>query len=296
MFSGSIVALVTPFTENLEIDIAALTKLIEWHVSVGTSAIVLAGTTGESPTLSHNEKLLLATTAVKVSQGRIKIIVGNGSNNTAESIQLTHLLNKTGIDGFLTVTPYYNKPTNEGLIAHFTEIAKASELPIILYNVPSRTQCDMKNEVVIALSELSNVVGLKDATADLARVKALTNKCCQPFTLLSGDDASALAFCQAGGHGVISVTANIAADEMAQIYRLLEQDKFEQANGIDIKLNELHQKLFIESSPMAVKWGMYKLGLLPNANVRLPLVKLSSSGQSCIEQVIINAELKSWEH
>ena len=222
--------------------------------------------------------------------------MGNGSNNTAEAVRLTQLLNSCGIDGFLTVTPYYNKPTNEGLIAHFTAIAQATELPIILYNVPSRTQCDMENNVVIALSELSNVVGLKDATADLSRVKELSEHCCQPFTLLSGDDASALAFCQAGGHGVISVTANIAAKEMAQTYQLYKDNKVIEADQVNAKLMELHQKLFIESSPMAVKWGMYKLGLLPNANVRLPLVELSASGQSCIEQVIINAELKSWEH
>ena len=296
MFSGSIVALITPFTKNSGIDIVSLTKLIEWHIASGTEAIVLAGTTGESPTLSHDEKVLLAITAVKISQGRIKILVGNGSNNTAESVKLTTLLNDTGIDGFLTVTPYYNKPTDAGLIAHFTAIANATPLPIILYNVPGRTQCDMNNKVVVALSELSNIVGLKDATADLSRVPELLEKCHQPFTLLSGDDATALAFCLAGGDGVISVTANIAPKEMSQIYRELKNNEVAKAKEYNKQLAELHHKLFIESSPMAVKWGMFKLGYLPNADVRLPLVNLSESGQTCIEKVLIDAELKSWEH
>jgi len=291
MFSGSIVALVTPFTPSFEIDFDNLAGLIEWHIAAGTHAIVIAGTTGESPTLSDDEKVQLAEFAVRVSAGRIKIILGNGSNNTLASVALTQRLNRTGIDGYLTVAPYYNKPTEAGLMAHFSAIAEATHLPIILYNVPSRTCCDLSNRLVIKLSELSNIVGIKDATGDLARVKELARECEQDFALLSGDDASALDFCQNGGHGVISVTANIAPEKMHAIYDAAAKGDFDSAKEIDGQLSQLHTELFIESSPMAVKWVLYKLGRISNTELRLPLVTLSKAGQSCIEQTVRDSAL-----
>jgi len=291
MFSGSIVALVTPFNPNFEIDYQSFSTLIEWHISAGTNALVIAGTTGESPTLSQDDKVALAVEAVRISAGRIKVLIGNGGNNTAEVIALTKRLNNTGIDGYLTVTPYYNKPTNEGLIAHYSAIAQATDLPIILYNVPSRTQCDMSNEVVAKLSELSNIIGIKDATADLSRVEELAKNCVQPFILLSGDDATALEFCIKGGHGVISVTANIAPKTMHDIYHALENNHEQHAIKLDKQLLGLHEKLFIESSPMAVKWALYKLNRITNPDLRLPLTILSAAGQVCIEQVLKDSEL-----
>lgn len=291
MFSGSIVALVTPFTADSKIDYENVKTLVQWHIAAGTSAIVVAGTTGESPTLSADEKVLLAQAAVKASEGKIAILVGNGSNNTAASIALTKRLNDTGISGYLTVTPYYNKPTDAGLFAHYTAIAQATELPIILYNVPGRTLCDINNDLVIKLSELSNVVALKDATADLSRVRTLAEKCCQPFDLLSGDDATALEFCALGGQGVISVTANVAPKEMAEIYANLAAGQLDAAKTQDKKLSLLHKNLFIESSPMAVKWALYKLGQIKQAKLRLPLITLSEEGQTLIEHTLHDSKL-----
>jgi len=286
MFSGSMVALVTPFTSEDTIDFDSLTQLIEWHIKAGTSAIVVAGTTGESATLSIEEKIALAEHTVSVSQGRISVIVGNGNYCTRSSCQLTERLNTTGVDGYLTVSPYYNKPTDEGLIAHFSEIAKVASKPIILYNVPGRTLCDMSNKVIQTLSELSNVVGLKDATGDLSRVTVLREMCKPSFKLFSGDDATGVEFCTLGGDGVISVTANLAPKEMANIQRALKTQNIEQAVALDNKLTELHNNLFVESNPIAVKWAMFSVNIIPNTLLRLPLTVLSSQGQQVVEQTI----------
>jgi len=286
MFSGSMVALVTPFTSEDRIDFDCLTQLIEWHIEAGTSAIVVAGTTGESPTLSNEEKIALAEYTVKISQGRILVIVGNGSYCTRSSCLLTEQLNDTGIDGYLTVSPYYNKPTDEGLIAHFTEIANVATQPVILYNVPGRTLCDMSNEVIQKLSELSNVVGLKDATGDLSRVAKLRDMCKSSFKLFSGDDATGVEFCKLGGDGVISVTANLVPKQMAEIQRELENKNQELAVVLDNKLTELHNNLFVESNPIAIKWAMFSVNIIPNTLLRLPLTVLSSQGQQVVEQTI----------
>lgn len=291
MFSASIVALITPFSADHQIDFEGLATLIKWHIQVGTSAIVIAGTTGESPTLSDDEKVALAKAAVAIAKGKIDILVGNGSNNTFASIGLTQRLNETGIQGYLTVTPYYNKPTDAGLIAHFTAIAQATVLPVILYNVPGRTMCDLSNEVVVKLSELNNIIAIKDATGDLTRVPVLLEHCQQPFNLLSGDDETSLAFCKAGGHGVISVTANVAPEQMAAIQAALVNRDVKQAEVLDEKLTDLHKNLFIESSPMAAKWALHCLKLIDNANLRLPLVSLSTAGKNCIEQTLKDSGL-----
>jgi len=287
MFSGSIVALITPFTDSNAIDYFCLAELIDWHIHSGTQAIVLAGTTGESPTLTDDEKIALATFAVAHAQGKIQILVGNGTNDTEHSVQLTNQLNDTGIDGYLTVTPYYNKPPEAGLLAHFKAIAQASALPILLYNVPSRTQCDLSNELIIQLAELNHIVGLKDATADLSRVSRLRKLCPASFSLLSGDDATALAYCLAGGNGVISVTANVAPKLVAQQQQALSVGNVAYAQQLEITLAVLHRDLFIESNPIAVKWALYRLKKIPNTNLRLPLVPLSSSGQQIINQTLL---------
>jgi len=310
MFSGSIVALVTPFTLDNRIDFNVLTQLIEWHIAAGTSGIVLAGTTGESVTLSPDEKVLLAAEAVKIAKQRIQILVGNGSNNTAESIVLTQRLNGTGISGYLTVTPYYNKPTDDGLFAHFSAIAAATSLPIILYNVPSRTLCDLNNALVLRLAELINVVGIKDATADLARMIKLKAQLKEnnitDFSLLSGDDASAVDFCLAGGKGVISVTANVAPAEIAQIQQLILSNKLAseqnqevtqaitKAKKIDEKLTRLHHDLFIESNPIAVKWALFWMNKLTNDNLRLPLLSLSKPAQLILQNTLKDSGIKQY--
>ncbi len=299
MFSQSIVALVTPFNDDNKIDFSVVEALLEWHIASGTQGVVLAGTTGESATLSFDEKIALAKFAVKVAKGRLKILVGNGSNNTAETIALTKQLEPLNIDGYLTVTPYYNKPTDDGLIAHFSAIAKATVLPIILYNVPSRTICDMNNEIVIRLSELNNIVGLKDATADLSRVAVLRKACKSDFALLSGDDATALDYVLAGGDGVISVTANIAPKAVSDIQQLLSlsENKLknqEKAKAIEAKIAKLHQGLFIESNPIPVKWAMYWMNKLNNAQVRLPLLSLSKNAQGILEQQLKNCGIKPY--
>ncbi|PCI61440.1 MAG: 4-hydroxy-tetrahydrodipicolinate synthase [Gammaproteobacteria bacterium] len=311
MFSGSIVALVTPFTLDNQIDFYTLEHLIEWHIVSGTNGIVLAGTTGESATLSSDEKVALAEAAVSIAKGRLKIILGNGSNDTAASIRLTQRLNDTGIDGYLTVTPYYNKPTDAGLIAHFTAIAKATSLPIILYNVPSRTLCDMKNEIVVKLAELNNIVGIKDATADLSRlthlkallVTKLSKKTSKKlpknknFALLSGDDASSLAYCMAGGHGVISVSANVVPKVISSIQKLLKTNKsddLQQAKLIDHRLIKLHQDLFIESNPIAVKWALYWMNKTNNDHLRLPLLSLSKTAQLSLQKTLEDSGIKQY--
>jgi 4-hydroxy-tetrahydrodipicolinate synthase len=301
MFSKSIVALITPFDGDNNIDYLALASLLEWHISSGTHGIVLAGTTGESATLSNDEKVALTKAALEITQGRLKVLVGNGSNNTAESIALTQRLNTLAIDGFLTVTPYYNKPTQAGLFAHFSAIAQVSKHPIILYNVPSRTLCDMSNELVVQLSELNNIVGLKDATADLSRVQRLRRVCKDDFALLSGDDATALAYCLAGGDGVISVTANIAPQIISEIQVLIAQKNatnylanINKAIALDNTIAALHQGLFIEPNPTPVKWALYWMNKLSHANLRLPLLTLSEQAQGILEQQLKNSGIKQY--
>jgi 4-hydroxy-tetrahydrodipicolinate synthase len=286
MFSSSIVALVTPFNEENTIDFNTLAELIEWHISAGTQGIVLAGTTGESATLSFDEKLAIAKFAVDIAQKRIQIILGNGSNNTAEVIALTEQANSIALDGYLTVTPYYNKPTQQGLIAHYRTIAEVSSHPIILYNVPSRTCCDMVNETVLTLAELPNIVALKDATADLSRLSALKQQKPPSFALLSGDDATAVSYCLQGGDGVISVSANVVPGYIAQIQQAIANNQLDEAKRLNALLMALHRDLFVESNPIAVKWAMKQLNKLACERVRLPLTPLSLAAQQKLQQTM----------
>jgi len=286
MFKGRLVALITPFTAEEAIDFDLVAQLIEWHIEQGTNGIIVAGTTGESATLSDEEIVTLATFSAKQSNGRIAIIAGNGTNSTMHSVELTKALNDSGIDGLLTVTPYYNKPTDEGLYWHYRAINDASRLPILLYNVPSRTACDMSIELVARLSELKHIIGIKDATGDLARVAKYRAQCEKSFVLLSGDDETAVEFCKLGGDGVISVTANVAPNQMAQVHQLLKEEKYQQAQTIENTLASLHKDLFVESNPIPVKWALMYMAKIPNANMRKPLTVLSSEGQIVIGRAI----------
>ncbi|WP_258872058.1 4-hydroxy-tetrahydrodipicolinate synthase [Thalassotalea euphylliae] len=290
MFRGSIVALITPFTEQGKIDYSALAQLIDWHIAQGSQGLVIAGTTGESATLSDNEKIELARFSAKQSAkhnaGRIPVLVGNGCNATAHAVELTKQLNDTGIDGYLTVTPYYNKPTEQGLLAHYSAINSASELPILLYNVPSRTSCDLSPKLVSLLAELSHVCGIKDASGELSRIDEHRQLCPENFALLSGDDESGTEFCKLGGDGVISVTANVMPKAMAQIQQLIEQEKFQQAELIDQQLAKLHKNLFVESNPIPVKWAMSAINRLPSAHMRLPLCQLTPAGQAVMSATL----------
>ncbi|MFB9134951.1 4-hydroxy-tetrahydrodipicolinate synthase [Vibrio sp. AK197] len=289
MFSGSIVALITPFTQDGEVDYASLKKLVDYHVDAGSDGIVAVGTTGESATLTIEEHVKVVSKTVEFAEGRIPVIAGTGANATHESVTFSRLLNNSGIAGCLSVTPYYNKPTQEGLYLHYKAIAEESDVPQILYNVPGRTAVDLHPDTVARLSEIENIVALKDATGDLSRVQIHRELCGEDFILLSGDDSTGLEFVKAGGQGVISVTNNIAAADMATMLRLAREGKFEEAEVINQRLMPLHKNLFIESSPIPVKWAAHQLGLIEHGSLRLPLTVLSEKVQPVVAQAMKQA-------
>ncbi len=292
MFTGSIVALVTPMDDKGRIDHTSLKKLIDYHISSGTSAILCVSTTGESATLDRNEHIELVMKTLDLADGRIPIIAGNGLNDTAQAIILTRRLSDTGVIGCLTVTPYYNKPTQEGLYQHFKAIAESTTLPQILYNVPSRTGCDLLPHTIARLAKIENIVAIKEATGSLDRViqiqKAVTDK---DFILLSGDDASGLDFMKLGGKGIISVVANVAAPEMAQLCALAKQGDFTRANYLNQHLMPLYQTLFVETNPIPVKWACKILGLLETDTLRLPMTPLSLSARPLVRNALKSADL-----
>ena len=276
MFSGSIVALITPFKLNGDVDFDSLKKLVDFHVDSGTDAIVSVATTGESATLSVQEHMDVIKETIKFSDGRIPIIAGMaGANCTKSAADFITKMNDSGAVGFLSVTPYYNKPPQEGLYQHYKIVAEASKLPIILYNVPSRTGVDLLPETVGRLAKIENIIGLKDATGDLSRVAQHIELCGKEFILLSGDDATGYEFIRQGGQGVISVVNNLAAKDMALMIELASKGQFEQAEKINQQLSPLYAALFIESSPIPVKYAAQKMGLIPLGGLRLPLVELS---------------------
>lgn len=287
MFTGSIVALVTPMDDKGQVDRASLKKLIDYHVASGTSAIVSVGTTGESATLNHDEHVDVVLQTLDLADGRIPVIAGAGANATAEAIALTERFNNSGVVGCLTVTPYYNKPMQEGLFQHFKAIAKHTDLPQILYNVPSRTGCDMLPETIARLAEIKNIIAVKEATGNLSRVsqiQELVND--DSFILLSGDDATALDFMQLGGQGVISVTANVAAREMAELCKLAADGDFAKARKLNQRLMALHQQLFVEANPIPVKWACKVLGLIATDTMRLPMTPISDKARPVVEQAL----------
>ncbi|CAH7119757.1 4-hydroxy-tetrahydrodipicolinate synthase [Vibrio crassostreae] len=289
MFSGSIVALVTPFNADGEVDFDSLKKLVDHHVAAGSDGLVAVGTTGESSTLTIEEHVKVVNKIVEFADGRIPVIAGTGANATHESVLFSRLLNGSGIAGCLSVTPYYNKPTQEGLYQHYKAIAEVSDVPQILYNVPGRTAVDLLPETVARLAEIENIVALKDATGDLDRIAIHRELCGEDFILLSGDDLTGLEFVKRGGDGVISVTNNVAAADMATMFKLAKEGKFEEAEAINERLMPLHKNLFVESNPIPVKWAVHKMGLIAEGGLRLPLTELSEPAQPVVAQAMTEA-------
>ena len=291
MLTGSIVALVTPMDITGEIDFHALKELVEFHIKSGTSAIVAVGTTGESSTLNVDDHVKVAMKVLEYVAGRVPVIAGNGANSTSEAITFSKLFANTGIAAGLNVTPYYNKPTQEGLYLHFKTIAEASDLPQILYNVPGRTAVDLLPETVGRLSKIPNIIGIKEATGDLNRLAAIKALVADDFVLYSGDDGTCCDFLLQGGHGVISVTTNVAPTDMAEMCSLALAGDIDGAKAIDQKLSPIHNKLFVEANPIPVKWACAELGLIPNAVCRLPLTTLSEQYWEVVRNALKEAKL-----
>lgn len=285
MITGSIVALVTPMTETGDIDWAALERLIDWHIANGTQALGLVGTTGEASTLSHPEHREVIRFGVSHAGGRIPIMAGTGSNSTLEAVELTVSAAEAGADCALLVTPYYNRPTQEGLYQHFKTVAGAINLPIVLYNVPSRTGCDLSVETTLRLSQIENIVGLKDATGDVARGAALIQALPKGFAVYSGDDSTTCDLLQVGAAGCISVTANVAPAQMADMCKLALAGDMASARAIDDQVRALHGTLFIEPNPIPVKYAMGKMGLI-EPTMRLPLTPLSETHWDTLNKAI----------
>ncbi len=281
-FIGSNVALITPMFDDGIVDYEALNHLIDFHIDSGTSSIVSVGTTGESATVGVKEHLKIINHTVKYAAKRIPIIAGTGANSTSEAIELTQEAKNLGADACLLVTPYYNKPTQDGLFQHYKLIAESVNIDQILYNVPGRTAVDMSVDVVSKLSEISNIIGIKDATGDLSVIKQLVEKCPEDFLLLTGDDATAVDFLIAGGHGGVSVTANIAPKEVQKIYLAAIAGNIKLAKNLNSKLENFHKNLFLEANPIPVKWALHKMGKCEKG-IRLPLLVLSNECKSIIE-------------
>ena len=280
-FIGSSVALITPMLDDGSLDYPALDKLIDFHIEAGTSAIVSVGTTGESATIGVSEHLDVIQHTVEYAAKRIPIIAGTGANSTSEALELTKEAKRIGADACLLVTPYYNKPTQEGLYQHHKLIAESVDIDQILYNVPGRTAVDMSVETTVRLAEVDNIIGIKDATGDLSVLKELVRKCPENFLLLTGDDGTAIDFLLCGGHGGISVTANIAPAELQKVYLAAISGQKELAKKLNSRLGNLHKNLFIESNPIPVKWALHKMGKCQKG-IRLPLLMLSEESQSVV--------------
>ncbi len=285
MITGSLVAIVTPMHEDGSLDLEAFRALIDFHITEGTDAIVVVGTTGESPTVDLAEHELLIAEAVKHADKRVPIIAGTGANSTKEAIELATFSKKVGADASLTVVPYYNKPTQEGLYLHFKAIAEAVDMPHILYNVPGRTGADMSNDTVLRLAQIPNIIGIKDATGGIERGSDLLQRAPKDFAIYSGDDASTLALMLLGAHGTISVTANVAPKLMHEMCAAALKDDVATARAINFRLLGLHQKLFIEANPIPVKWAVARMGKMNNV-LRLPLTPLTPAAQPAVEEAM----------
>ncbi|MBH3429461.1 4-hydroxy-tetrahydrodipicolinate synthase [Pseudomonas alkylphenolica] len=285
MIAGSMVALVTPMDAQGRLDWDSLRKLVDFHLENGTHAIVAVGTTGESATLDVKEHIEVIKAVVKQVNGRIPVIAGTGANSTSEAVHLTQNAKDAGADACLLVVPYYNKPTQEGLYQHFKHIAEAVDIPQILYNVPGRTSCDMQAETVIRLSSVPNIIGIKEATGDLKRAKAILDGVSSDFIVLSGDDPTAVELILMGGKGNISVTANVAPREMADLCEAALEGKADEARAINEKLMPLHKHLFCEANPIPVKWALVEMGLMQQG-IRLPLTWLSESCHDIVRQAL----------
>ena len=289
-YKGSNVALITPMFDDGAVDYDSLNNLIDFHIDAGTSSIVSVGTTGESATVGVKEHLKIIKHTIEYAARRIPIIAGTGANSTSEAIELTQEAKNLGADACLLVTPYYNKPTQEGLFQHFKLIAESVDIDQILYNVPGRTAVNMSVETTARLSKISNIIGIKDATGDLAVIKELVKSCPEDFLLLTGDDATAVDFLLSGGHGGISVTANVTPKELQKVYMTAIAGNAELARQANKELINLHQNLFVESNPIPVKWMLYKMGMIKNA-IRLPLIELDKSYHDEVLSEMIKLEL-----
>jgi 4-hydroxy-tetrahydrodipicolinate synthase len=281
MFSGSLVAIVTPMTADGALDGPAWDRLLDFHMREGTDGIVVAGTTGESPVLSETETEELTQRAVARCQGRIKVIVGAGGHATDATVARTRTLSRLGVDAVMLVTPYYNKPPQEGLYRHFMAAADASAVPVILYNVPSRTAVDLLPSTVARLARHPRIVAIKEATASMSRARDLLSACPPEFTVLSGDDATAVDLMSVGARGVISVTANVVPRRLHEVCRAALAGDLTEARAIDASLQPLHKDLFVEANPIPVKWAMARMGLIGNT-IRLPLVELAAAHQDTV--------------
>jgi 4-hydroxy-tetrahydrodipicolinate synthase len=290
MLTGSLVAIVTPMHEDGSLDLERFRQLLDFHVREGTDGIVVVGTTGESPTVDWDEHRLLIKTAVEHVAGRLPVIAGTGANSTREAIELSAFAKQAGAAMSLSVVPYYNKPTQEGLYRHFRAIAEAVDLPLIVYNVPGRTVADISNETLLRLAQLPNVAGVKDATANLERGTDLVRRAPERFAIYSGDDGSALALMMVGGHGVISVTANVAARLMHDMCAAAVAGEIRRARDLNARLMPLHKALFVESNPIPVKWAVRELGLI-EGGIRLPLTPLSAACHDLVRHAMRQAEL-----
>jgi 4-hydroxy-tetrahydrodipicolinate synthase len=288
MITGSLVAIVTPMLEDGRLDLPRFRSLIDWHIAQGTAAIVVVGTTGESPTVNFDEHKELIRIAVEHSAGRLPIIAGTGGNSTAEAIELSESAKKAGATASLSVVPYYNKPTQDGMYQHFRSIAEKVELPMLLYNVPSRTIADLSNDTVLRLAEVPGIIGIKDATSNMERATDLVKRAPRNFAIYSGDDAAALPLILLGGHGVISVTANVAPRAMAEMCSAALVGDVKKAREINLRLIGLHQKLFIETSPAPVKWAMAQMGLI-EPGLRLPMVPLTDRSYEAVREALAEA-------
>ncbi len=290
MFRGSMVALVTPMSNDGAIDEQALEALIEFHIENGTDAIVAVGTTGESATLDEEEHCFVIRRSVDIVKGRIPVIAGTGSNSTREAIDLTRCAKEAGADACLLVTPYYNKPTQEGLYLHHQAVAKAVAIPQILYNVPGRTAVDMQPATVARLSKIDHIIGIKEATGDLQRVKDILANCGADFDVYSGDDETAMELILAGGHGVISVTANVAPRAMHEMCTAALAGDRNKAESINKQLMSLHKNLFLEANPIPVKWALKEMGLV-GPGIRLPMTELSSQHHDAVRSALRQANI-----
>lgn len=291
MIYGSLVAIVTPMHEDGSLDFPRFKSLIDWHIAEGTDGIVVVGTSGESPTVNFDEHKELIRVAVAHAAGRIPIIAGTGANSTAEAIELTESAKKAGADATLSVAPYYNKPTQEGLYRHYRAIAEAVDIPNILYNVPGRTVADISNETTLRLAEIPNIVGIKDATGDIGRGTELLKRAPKDFAVYSGDDSSELALMLLGGHGCISVTANVAPRLMHEMCKAAREGDVARAREINFKLLGLHRHLFIEANPIPVKWAVEQMGLI-EGGIRLPLTRLTAANEEVVRGAMREAGIE----
>jgi 4-hydroxy-tetrahydrodipicolinate synthase len=290
MIKGSLVAIVTPMHEDGSLDLAALRRLVDWHVEEGTDAIVVIGTTGESPTVDFDEHCELIRVTVEQAAGRVPVIAGTGANSTSEAVELSNCAKTAGAVASLSVTPYYNKPPQEGLYRHFKTIAETVDLPLILYNVPGRTGVDMSNDTTLRLAQIPGITGIKDATGSIERNTDLIRRAPKDFAIYTGDDSSSLACMLMGGHGVISVTANVAPRLMREMCAAAFLGNIEVAREINEKLFLLHTKLFVEANPIPVKWALAEMGRI-SSGIRLPLVPMSEAHHETLRAAMKHAGL-----